>query len=159
MTRRGATRRQWKQISQLRPQGALGHPAENCRSQSYVRATPVIEEIGDFHSTDWRPDTTPFQPYEPAEAQPSGGRSTPAALGAVAALAIGLFLRAPIQDFPVTCTRRTTAWRGSAWSGRPDVWPLPARALPYAPPSPSAITAAVFWASPPSSLLRSTAYC
>lgn len=94
MTRRSAMRRQWKQIRQLRPQGALGHPAENCRPQFYMRAAPVIEELGDFHLTDWRPETMPLQPLEPTEEKTSGSRSIPTGLGAVAALAISLFMLA-----------------------------------------------------------------
>jgi hypothetical protein len=96
MTGRSATRRQWKQITKLRPQGAVGHPTENCQSHSssYVRAIPVIEEIRDFHVTDWRPDTTSFPPYEPADEQSSSVRPGRTALGAVAALAISLFLLA-----------------------------------------------------------------
>ena len=94
ITRRSATRRQWQQISQLRPQGAIGHPTENCPSHSHARATPVIEEIRDFQVTEWRPDTTSFQPHEAADEQSASDRPGRSALGAVAALAISLFLLA-----------------------------------------------------------------
>lgn len=41
---RGSTRSQWKQISQLRPHGSLGHPAQTAsRAQAHVYTDRVVE--------------------------------------------------------------------------------------------------------------------
>ena len=98
VTRRRTIRRQWQQISQLRPQGSLGHPAET--SRAYSRAsfapeiTPDLEEPRDWTATEWRADTTSMFDFVAEESRPSPPLPSSRLAGLVAGLAISLFLLA-----------------------------------------------------------------
>lgn len=93
MTRRRATRRQWQQISQLRPNGSLGHPKPSA-AYSHVPFAPAMDESRESAASDWKSEGSFFQEYAPEPLRVRRGRATPEGLGGVMALAIALFVLA-----------------------------------------------------------------
>lgn len=94
MTRRRTTRRQWQQISQLRPHGSLGHPTPICPVYSHAPFAPAMDESRDTAVNDWRGETVVFQDY-PRESPPiQRQRDSGPGLGGAMVLAVGLFVLA-----------------------------------------------------------------
>jgi hypothetical protein len=94
MTRRRTTRRQWQQISQLRPHGSLGHPQPICPAYSHAPFAPAMDESRDNAASDWRAEAPVFQEHSPEPPPIRRYRDRRAGLGSVMALAIALFVLA-----------------------------------------------------------------
>lgn len=94
ITRRRTTRRQWQQISHLRPQGSLGHPAVAAHAYSQASFGPEMEEPRDWTATEWRADTTSMLDFVAEENSPPRPQSSTGMAAMVAGLAIALFLLA-----------------------------------------------------------------
>lgn len=94
MTCRRTTRRQWQQISQLRPQGSPGHPQPICPAYSHAPFAPVMDEGRDIAATEWKAEAPFLQEYSPESPPIHRYRDSQADLGPVMALAIALFVLA-----------------------------------------------------------------
>lgn len=93
MTRRRATRRQWQQISQLRPHGSLGHPKPS-PVYSHAPLAPAFGESHEFATSDWRAEGPVLQEYASEASRITHRHETPGGLGGVMALAVALFVLA-----------------------------------------------------------------
>lgn len=91
MTRRSTTRRQWAQISQLRPQGSPGYPKSVCQAYSLAPFAPAREES--YETTDrlWLAESGGSAELSAEPVYDLVQRDNRKGMGAVMALAISLF--------------------------------------------------------------------